>query len=122
MLEYEISVRILAPDKKTYEDFRGFASAGQSVVGSIAFRLALLSSIGGKVFILDEPTIWVDSRRREYLSKVLRQVVEAIEMEIPIQQVILVTHDDSLLQYISPYATVYRCTKDEKGYCVVKRE
>jgi len=82
----------------------------------------LLSSIGEKIFILGEPTIWVDSRRREYQSKVLRQIVEEIEMGIPIQQVILETYDNSLLQYTSPYATVYRCTKDEKGYCIVEKE
>ncbi len=70
-------------------------SGGEKVAIGIALRLALAKALGERVgfIFLDEPTIHLDSERRRGLVDVFKN----ISYDMPMAQMILVTHDRELI-------------------------
>ncbi|MCS7099661.1 MAG: SMC family ATPase [Sulfolobales archaeon] len=67
------------------------ASGGERVGISLALRLALAEIVMGRTptaLIVDEPTVYLDSERREQLFNVIRELGRSL------RQLIVVTHDD----------------------------
>ncbi len=70
-------------------------SGGEKVALGIALRLALAKALGERIgfIFLDEPTIHLDVERRRGLVDILRN----ISYDMPIAQMIVVTHDKELI-------------------------
>ncbi|MEM2169926.1 MAG: AAA family ATPase [Zestosphaera sp.] len=61
---------------------------------SVALRLALAELVMWKsptTLILDEPTVYLDSERRESVFDIVK------ELSRPLRQLIVVTHDDTII-------------------------
>jgi exonuclease SbcC len=70
-------------------------SGGEKVVLALAFRLAIGDVLGAqrlRFFILDEPTVHLDSEKR----KRLREVLMRLSQKMP--QVIVITHDEEIFE------------------------
>jgi len=70
------------------------ASGGERVGVSIALRLALAELVMGRsptTLILDEPTIYLDSERRESVFDIIKELSKSL------RQLIVVTHDDTII-------------------------
>jgi exonuclease SbcC len=70
-------------------------SGGEKVVLALALRLAIGDVLGAqrlKFFILDEPTVHLDSEKR----KRLREVLMKLSQKMP--QVIVITHDEEIFE------------------------
>ena len=65
------------------------ASGAQKVACALSLRLAMLKLYGVNFIILDEPTIYLDDIRIQYLKDMLKTIVD----EQIIDQIILITHD-----------------------------
>lgn len=75
-------------------DVRGL-SGGESVGLAIALRMALAYAILGRIpsfFILDEPTLFLDSERRRGVFDVIRRLADRMP------QVIVITHDPDVVE------------------------
>jgi exonuclease SbcC len=70
-------------------------SGGEKVVLALALRLAIGDVLGAqrlRFFILDEPTVHLDSEKR----KRLREVLMRLSQKMP--QVIVITHDEEIFE------------------------
>ncbi|MCX8185216.1 MAG: SMC family ATPase [Sulfolobales archaeon] len=69
------------------------ASGGERVGISLALRLALAEIVMGRLptaLVVDEPTVYLDSERREQIFHIIRELGKSL------RQLIIVTHDDSV--------------------------
>lgn len=96
-------------------DMRGRSSAGQKMVASILFRIALAESFsfGCNVLALDEPTTNLDKENIESLAQTLSVIIK----ERTDFQLIIITHDEEFVQLLNREGTeyYYRIKRDIKG-------
>lgn len=96
-------------------DMRGRSSAGQKMIASILFRIALADSfsLGCNVFALDEPTTNLDKENVESLSYSLSQIIK----ERTNVQLIVITHDEDFVQMLNREGVeyYYRLKRDSRG-------
>jgi len=94
-------------------ELRGFRqlSGGEQISASISLRLALLKLLADTDFVfLDEPTVNLDSMRRENLSNQIMNVKG-------FRQIFVITHDDS---FSDKYDNVIRIEKSDGVSRVVR--
>jgi exonuclease SbcC len=90
-------------------------SGGEKVVLALALRLAIGDVLGAqrlRFFILDEPTVHLDSEKR----KRLREVLMRLSQKMP--QVIVITHDEEIFE--GSEARVLRFEKEGETTRVVE--
>ncbi|KAF7683817.1 DNA repair protein RAD50 [Astathelohania contejeani] len=103
-------------------DMRGRCSAGQKVIASILFRLALCEtfSINCNIMALDEPTTNLDRENIESLAHTLNQIINERKNNF---QLIVITHDEEFVQMmgVSGCEYFYRLERDENGDSIIER-
>ncbi len=88
---FDISVQVLTYEKTDRFIPVNAISGGQKVALGLALRLALSHFLGGRseFLILDEPTVHLDSQRKEELINILLKLKE----KNYVKQLLVVTHD-----------------------------
>lgn len=107
--------RIVMVKNNVEIDMRGRSSAGQKMIASLLFRIALADSfsVGCNVLALDEPTTNLDKDNIESLSYTLSQIIK----ERSNVQLIVITHDEDFIQMLNREGVenYYRLKRDSKG-------
>lgn len=102
-------------------DMRGRSSAGQKMIASILFRIALADSFscGCNILALDEPTTNLDRDNIEGLAYTLLQIIK----ERADMQMIIITHDEEFVQLLNREGTeyFYRLKRDANGNGHIER-
>lgn len=102
-------------------DMRGRSSAGQKMIASILFRIALADSFscGCNVLALDEPTTNLDKENIESLAQTLSLIIK----ERTDFQLIVITHDEEFVQLLNREGTeyFYRLKRDPNGNGYIER-
>ncbi|MCX8186153.1 MAG: AAA family ATPase [Sulfolobales archaeon] len=98
--EFQIRVKVLGDSLPISN-----ASGGEKVGISIALRLALAELIMGReptTLILDEPTVYLDDDRREQIFEIIKELSKSLK------QIIVVTHDESVIDIADKVIKVER--------------
>lgn len=102
-------------------DMRGRSSAGQKMIASLLFRIALADSFstGCNIFALDEPTTNLDRENIESLAFTLSSIIKNRHNT----QFIVITHDEEFVQLLNREGTeyFYRILRDSKGNSHIQR-
>ncbi|KAI5150881.1 DNA repair protein RAD50 [Enteropsectra breve] len=107
-------------------EMRGRCSAGQKMIASILFRLALADSFSCSsisscdVLALDEPTTNLDKENIHALAVTLSELIK----DRPNIQLIVITHDEEFVDLLSREGLdfYYRLKRDSRGNSVVERQ
>lgn len=119
--------RVVMVKDRTEMDMRGRCSAGQKVLASIIIRLALADSFGDKcgILALDEPTTNLDQENIQSLASGLAELInERKQLDVNFQ-LILITHDEEFLKYLSQYNVTnfyWRVGRDENQCSIIQRQ
>ncbi len=89
-------------------------SGSQKVATALAIKVAFLNLNKVKFLILDEPTLFLDKKRIEDLKKMLELIVEKKLVE----QVILITHEESFKSIAN---NIIQVEKTKEGEAIVKQ-
>lgn len=103
---------------KTVEmDMRGRCSAGQAMIASILFRLALCENFinNPTIFALDEPTTNLDDENVESLGSTFRILLDAFKSH----QFLIITHDERFMSMIQTGDAFYKL-KRKNGECIIQ--
>lgn len=96
-------------------EMRGRSSAGQKMIGSILFRIALADAFsnGCNVLALDEPTTNLDKENMESLGQTLSFIIK----ERRDFQLIVITHDEEFVSLLNREGCedYYRLKRDGEG-------
>lgn len=102
-------------------DMRGRSSAGQKMIASILFKIALADSFsnGCNILALDEPTTNLDKENIESLAQTLLLIIK----ERTDFQLIVITHDEEFVQLLNRDGVeyFYRLKRDSKGNGYIER-
>ena len=102
-------------------DMRGRSSAGQKMISSLLFRIALSDSFsqGCNVFALDEPTTNLDKENIESLAYTLSSIIKTRKNT----QFVVITHDEDFVQLLNREGTeyFYRLIRDSSGNSHIQR-
>ncbi|KAM0679855.1 DNA repair protein rad50 [Glugoides intestinalis] len=102
-------------------DMRGRSSAGQKMIASILFKIALAESFsnGCNILALDEPTTNLDKENIESLAQTLLLIIK----ERTDFQLIVITHDEDFVQLLNREGLeyFYRLKRDPKGNGYIER-
>ncbi|OQS53999.1 RAD50 [Ecytonucleospora hepatopenaei] len=111
-------------------DMRGRCSAGQKIIASILFKIALAEAFSSStceidgdystrfMLTLDEPTTSLDKQNTEKLAETLNNLIDQKKDF----QLIVITHDENFVRLISKTDTFYRIFKNNKGRSCLKKE
>ncbi|TIA89934.1 hypothetical protein E3P99_01838 [Wallemia hederae] len=119
--------RVVMVKDRTEMDMRGRCSAGQKVLASIIIRLALADSFGDKcgILALDEPTTNLDQENIQSLASGLAELIhERKQLDVNFQ-LILITHDEDFLKYLSQYNVTnffWHVGRDENQCSIIQRQ
>ncbi|EOR01216.1 hypothetical protein E3P92_01707 [Wallemia ichthyophaga] len=119
--------RVVMAKDRTEMDMRGRCSAGQKVLASIIIRLALADSFGDKcgILALDEPTTNLDQENIQSLASGLAELIhERKQLDVNFQ-LILITHDEDFLKYLSQYNVTnffWHVGRDENQCSIIQRQ
>ena len=119
--------RVVMVKDRTEMDMRGRCSAGQKVLASIIIRLALADSFGDKcgILALDEPTTNLDQENIQSLASGLAELIhERDQLDVNFQ-LILITHDEDFLKYLSQYNVTnffWHVGRDENQCSIIQRQ
>ncbi|BDC36022.1 AAA family ATPase [Candidatus Methanoliparum sp. LAM-1] len=93
-------------------------SGGEKVAVAIAIRLAIANVLSSKIstIIMDEPTTNLDGERINELAEILSNFSTSISSNVPVVQLIIVTHQEELENIAD---TIYRVEK-KNGVSYVK--
>lgn len=110
--DYMLKVKTSSPDGEAWEDVEAIASGGERSIACLAMRvaLALVLAPNLKWLILDEPTHNIDQNGLNKFVKAINDVLPRI-----IDQVFIITHDETLKQVVNARMYVFTRNKDESG-------
>ena len=117
--------RVVMNKGKSELEMRGRCSAGQKVLASLIIRLALAETFSANcgIIALDEPTTNLDRENIAALAEALGQLV--IARSDTNFQLIVITHDDELLDHLGKVDRVdhyYKIWRNSNGYSVIHKK
>ena len=120
-----VNYRVIMVKNEARLDMRGRCSAGQKVLASLIIRLALAETFSTScgMIALDEPTTNLDRENIESLAQALADLVAKRSAQKNFQ-LIVITHDDDLIDQLSRMDQVdyyYKVSRDEKGRSTIRR-
>lgn len=110
--DYLLKVKTAAPDGGAWENVESIASGGERTIACLAMRvaLALVLAPNLKWLILDEPTHNLDQNGLSKFVKAINDVLPNI-----VEQVFIITHDETLKQVVNARMYILSRNKDESG-------
>ncbi|ORD93524.1 RAD50 [Enterospora canceri] len=100
-------------------DMRGRCSAGQKMIASILFRMALAECFSdANLITLDEPTTNLDATNMEKLAETLNNLL----LTKSDMQLVVITHDEEFVGMINRVGSksIYKIEKDSRGMSNIK--
>ncbi|MGA3020350.1 MAG: SMC family ATPase [Candidatus Micrarchaeales archaeon] len=115
--DYMLKVRTSRGGEQVWEDVTAIASGGEKSVACLAMRVAfsLVLVPNLRWMILDEPTHNIDQQGLSKFVKAINEVLPRL-----VDQVFIITHDETLKQAVNARIYVLSRNKEENGGTVVE--